>query len=242
MTQAIFEIAGMLLGALAIGVFFTNRHWKSKSDSLQKANDSLQSDHAVLNTKNSELNKQLTDLKSKHKQEISQLEEKNNDDIQAIQKEHEKNLKKLKAESRSATKELKEDRKKGKEESTKIKELEKALELKNEQLGEKERELEEVTKHFTTHNISYYKQIDGKRYKAAIILEADEAVAGVGDGRISKADAEKIFATISDGHLYTQVEKDTMHYIRDNYNWTPEADELFRRKVRSWAAKGHHLS
>ena len=70
---------------------------------------------------------------------------------------------------------------------------------------------------------------------------ADEAISGQGDGQISMEDAIEIFDTISDGKAYTQVEKDTMRYLRDNYKWTEKADELFRKKVRSWAAKGHEL-
>lgn len=103
------------------------------------------------------------------------------------------------------------------------------------------RELEVLNKELANGNGSYYKQIDGKRYKALTLKIADEAIEGQGDGRISMQDAEKVFETISDGLAYTPVEKNTMHYLRENYNWTPEANELFRTKVRSWAAKGHHL-
>ena len=110
-----------------------------------------------------------------------------------------------------------------------------------EQMNEKERELEIVSKELAAKKISYYKQIDGKRYKAVTIKMADESVAGVSDGRISKEDAMKIFDTISDGKAYTQVEKDTMRYIREDYHWTDGADELFRKKVRSWAAKHHEI-
>lgn len=103
------------------------------------------------------------------------------------------------------------------------------------------RELEVLNQELSKSKGSYYKQIDGQRYKALTLKMADEAIAGQGDGRISMEDAEKIFETISDGQAYTPVEKNTMHYLRENYKWTPEADELFRTKVRSWAAKGHHL-
>ncbi len=125
-----------------------------------------------------------------------------------------------------------------KEQSTDL--LEK-IELLEEEMAEKEREIEVLSLELEDKRISYYKQIDGKRYKAITIKMADESIAGQGDGRISMEDAEKVFATISDGQAYTQVEKDTMRYLRDHYNWTEGADELFRTKVRSWAAKGHHL-
>lgn len=126
--------------------------------------------------------------------------------------------------------------------SKELKQLKDKIELLEEELGEKERELEDVSKQLEKSKVSYYKQIDGKRYKAITLLAADEAVEGIGDGRISMEDAKKVFATISDGKSYTQVEKDTLKYIRDQYNWTEAADELFRTKVRSWAAKGHELN
>lgn len=83
---------------------------------------------------------------------------------------------------------------------------------------------------------NYYKQIDGKKYDRAMVEFCDEASAGAGDGRISKDDAEKLFELVKDGDRYTEVEKNTMKYIRDNYNWTDAADEWFRTEVRKWAA------
>lgn len=65
---------------------------------------------------------------------------------------------------------------------------------------------------------------------------ADQAVAGAGDGRISRADAEALIATVKDGGTYTDVEKDTMEHIRDRYRWTEGADEWFRTEVARWAA------
>ncbi|WNJ18301.1 hypothetical protein [Pontibacter sp. G13] len=88
---------------------------------------------------------------------------------------------------------------------------------------------------------SYYKIIDGVKYKAATLMMADEAVAGRGDGRISMEDARQLFDTISDGKQYTDVEKATLKYIRTHYKWTEEADELFRQEVRIWAANDHEL-
>ncbi len=127
------------------------------------------------------------------------------------------------------------------EPNTETQELQRQLELRDELLGEKERELKLLSTELSNRKISYYKQINGKRYKAITLKMADESIAGKGDGRISTEDANKIFDTISDGKAYTQVEKDTMRYLRENYNWTDSADELFRKKVRSWAAKGHDL-
>ena len=126
-------------------------------------------------------------------------------------------------------------------EATEVATLLEKIELMEEEMQEKERELVYLSMELESKKISYYKQIDGKRYKAITLKMADEAISGQGDGRISMEDAKMIFDTISDGKVYTQVEKDTMRYLRENYKWTDGADELFRKKVRSWAAKGHRL-
>jgi len=246
MTQAIFEILGMLLVTLGIGVYFTYRHWKSKFDELTQEKERLEKEVSNLNTEKKNLDEEIekrdqeiVSLNSSHKSEVKKLKTQYEKESNQLRKESNEQSGKFQSEIANLKKQLDKEQKLNKKSEKLQKELENTIELKDEQLGEKEREIEELGKQFKVHGISYYKQIDGKRYKAETLKKADEAVAGVGDGRISKADAEKVFATISDGHTYTQVEKDTMHYIRENYKWTPEADELFRKKVRSWAAKGH---
>ena len=84
--------------------------------------------------------------------------------------------------------------------------------------------------------MSYYKTIDGKKYKGELIDLAEKMASGAGDGRISMADAEELYKAVEDGNTYTDVEKDTMAYVRENYNWTDAADEWFRGEVRKWAA------
>ncbi|HBH05555.1 MAG TPA: hypothetical protein DDX92_03000 [Flavobacteriales bacterium] len=85
--------------------------------------------------------------------------------------------------------------------------------------------------------MGYYKTIDGKKYDGELIDLATELTSGGGDGRLSQADAEKLFEAVRDGDSYTEVEKDTMSYIRENFNWTDSADEWFRTEVRKWAAE-----
>lgn len=82
---------------------------------------------------------------------------------------------------------------------------------------------------------SYYKVIDGKKYDKGMLTIAEESVAGQGDGRISKADAEKLLAAVKDGNNYTDTEKDTMAYIREKFHFTDEADDWFRKEIRKWA-------
>lgn len=83
---------------------------------------------------------------------------------------------------------------------------------------------------------SYYKEIDGKKYDRELLDLADELTQGQGDGRLSKDDAGKLLEAVKDGSNYTDIEKATIKYIRDNYKWTDAGDEWFRTQIRSWAA------
>jgi len=84
--------------------------------------------------------------------------------------------------------------------------------------------------------MSYYKTIEGKKYDGELIELADKLTSGAGDGRLSQADAEKIYEAVKDGDSYTDIEKDTVTYLRENYSWTDAADEWFRTEIRKWAA------
>lgn len=83
---------------------------------------------------------------------------------------------------------------------------------------------------------NYYKVIDGNKYDSEMIVLADQSVAGQGDGRISLEDAKLLLAGVKDANKYTDIEKATMHYIRDHYRFTEAADKWFRTQIRSWAA------
>jgi len=83
---------------------------------------------------------------------------------------------------------------------------------------------------------SYYKTIGGKHYDREMLEIADEAVAGAGDGRISVEDAQKLLGAVKDANKYTDIEKATMKYIRENYKFTYAADQWFRTEIRKWAA------
>lgn len=84
---------------------------------------------------------------------------------------------------------------------------------------------------------AYYKKIKGKKYDGKLLKIADSSVKGRGDGRISLKDAKKVIGTVKDSDDYSAVEKNTIRYIRDNYSFTPEADQWFRSEIRKWAAK-----
>jgi hypothetical protein len=83
---------------------------------------------------------------------------------------------------------------------------------------------------------TYHKRIKGKNYDGKLISKADRSVKGRGDGRISLNDARAILKTVKDSDNYTDIEKATMRHIRDNYDFTPEADRWFRTQIRKWAA------
>jgi len=83
---------------------------------------------------------------------------------------------------------------------------------------------------------NYYKTINGVKYDKGMIAAADEAVDGAGDGRISTKDAKSLFDEAADGNKYTDVEKKTMAYIRDNYNFTPAGKSALSAHIKKWGA------
>lgn len=84
---------------------------------------------------------------------------------------------------------------------------------------------------------TYYKVIDGKKYDKQMLEIAEATTAGKGDGRISLADAHRLIAAVTDGGRYTEIEKDTMAHIRENFKFTDEADTWFREEIRRFAAR-----
>lgn len=83
---------------------------------------------------------------------------------------------------------------------------------------------------------SYYLVIRGKKYDRRMVELADGLTSGRGDGRISINDAKNLLRVVKDSNTYSQVEKQTMEYIRRKYKFTKEGDELFRTEIRKWAA------
>lgn len=83
--------------------------------------------------------------------------------------------------------------------------------------------------------MGYYKTIDGVKYDGEIIELAEKLTGGQGDGRLSVDDAGQLLEAVKDGASYTDIEKETMAYVRDNFKWTDAADEWFRTEIRKWA-------
>merc|ERR1719440_976197 len=67
---------------------------------------------------------------------------------------------------------------------------------------------------------SYYQTIDGYKCDRGIIDACQEAVAGQGDGRVSREDAEKVWEKVKDGNTVTDAEKWTLRYCFSQFNWT----------------------
>jgi nucleoid-associated protein YgaU len=82
----------------------------------------------------------------------------------------------------------------------------------------------------------YYKNIKGRNYDGKMIGKAESLVKSKGDGRISLKDAKVILDSVKDSDDYTEIEKKTIKYIRENFSFTPEADRWFRTEIRKWAA------
>ena len=89
----------------------------------------------------------------------------------------------------------------------------------------------------STEGSSFYKQINGVKYSRKLIEWAEGAVAGQGDGRISTEEAKELFEFLSSDNRYSDLEKKTIKYIRENYNWTDAADSFLRDTIRKWAAQ-----
>lgn len=85
--------------------------------------------------------------------------------------------------------------------------------------------------------MAYYKTVDGKKYDGELIELADKLTKNkASNNPISKDDAAEILDAVKDGATYSDIEKDTVAYIRKEYNWTDAADEWFRSEIRKWAA------
>ncbi|WP_061246933.1 OmpA family protein [Leptospira noguchii] len=84
---------------------------------------------------------------------------------------------------------------------------------------------------------NYYITIKGRKYDRKLIQLVEEFTSGKRDGRISINDAKRLLKIVKDNNAYTDIEKHTIEYIRENYKFTEKSDEWFRSEIRKWAAK-----
>jgi len=85
--------------------------------------------------------------------------------------------------------------------------------------------------------MSYFKTVNGKKLQASLIDQATLCVLGVGDGRISLEDAASLLSMIKDDDIYTDVERDTVEYLFENFKWTPAASEWFKNQLSTWQSQ-----
>ena len=72
---------------------------------------------------------------------------------------------------------------------------------------------------------SYYEIINGVKYDRSLLLKADNLVKGQGDGRISEEDMKNLLAEAADNNKITDIEKQTLFYISEQYNATMKAKD-----------------
>jgi len=82
---------------------------------------------------------------------------------------------------------------------------------------------------------NYYKQIQGVKYDKGMLDVVETATAD--KGRINVEDCKKLLKEVIDGDTYTDIEKQTMKYIREHYKFEGAADQWIRRAISSWASK-----
>ncbi len=79
--------------------------------------------------------------------------------------------------------------------------------------------------------MSYYKTIDGKKMDGQIIDQASLLAKG---GSLSAQDAETLLKLVTDGSSITDVEKETVDYIFQNFPWTSGVQDWFRKEMQVW--------
>jgi len=84
---------------------------------------------------------------------------------------------------------------------------------------------------------SYYKIIEGKKYDREVIEIAEEAAAAEGDKVIPIDGARKIYEAIIDGNTITQIEQETLDYIKENLTFSEEAIEWLDDEIEKWRAE-----
>lgn len=72
-----------------------------------------------------------------------------------------------------------------------------------------------------------YQNIDGIKYEKELLDLAKKHTTGVGEGKLSKDEVADLFKSASDGQGVTEIEKLTLEYIRNNFEFTDAAARDF---------------
>lgn len=76
-----------------------------------------------------------------------------------------------------------------------------------------------------------YVTIDGEKYEKELLDLAKEHTTGQGEGKISKDEAADLIKSAKDGSQVTDIEKNTLKYIRANFDFTDAAAKQFDEDV-----------
>lgn len=80
--------------------------------------------------------------------------------------------------------------------------------------------------------MTYYRTIGGRRYDRALLEQAEAMTQGRADGRISEVDAQQLLTLARDGDSITEVEREPLHYILDQFNITDPARAWLEQQLR----------
>jgi len=72
-----------------------------------------------------------------------------------------------------------------------------------------------------------YVSIDGKKYEKELLDLAKQHTTGAGEGKLSKDEVADLFKSANDGKGITDTEKETLAYIRKNFEFTDAAARVF---------------
>ncbi|CAK9077268.1 unnamed protein product [Durusdinium trenchii] len=82
----------------------------------------------------------------------------------------------------------------------------------------------------------YYEKVDGVQCDHEVLEVCRKAVAGAGDGRVSKEDAKLVLAAVTDGGKVTQTEKWTLRLCLSEFNWTEAAQDWFAEELKAFTS------
>ncbi|WP_027967856.1 hypothetical protein [Halomonas halocynthiae] len=75
-----------------------------------------------------------------------------------------------------------------------------------------------------------YVTIGGVQYEKELIDLANAHTTGQGEGKVSKDEVDDLLKSALDGQGVTDVERRTLEYIRNNFDFTDAAAERFDKK------------
>jgi len=78
----------------------------------------------------------------------------------------------------------------------------------------------------------YYKIIDGQRYDLALLQQVDTYISNASGNALSEAEVKAIGEAIHDSNRVTQIEKNTLEYIRSNYPFSAKAAKWWDDNIK----------